>query len=152
MCYHTLGTGMSEAPVLVPNFLYAAEGGARPSSYFRQGNWESETNCLKIFDEKIAPQAKFVKQIEWIMMCTRFFWMSPGPIAFHWENGEIRCGLWGVTQKKVWAAGSTLSLSGLWSPSLYELWALTYRKPVLWTEFFLMSMKVSCGTFLLTRP
>jgi len=29
---------MSEAPVLVPIFPYAAEGGARPSSYFRQGN------------------------------------------------------------------------------------------------------------------
>ena len=38
LCYHTLGTGMSEAPVLVPIFPYAAEGGARPSSYFRQGN------------------------------------------------------------------------------------------------------------------
>jgi len=36
--HHTLGTGMSEAPVLVPIFPYAAEGGARPSSYFRQGN------------------------------------------------------------------------------------------------------------------
>ena len=54
---------MSEAPVLVPIFPYAAEGGARPNSYFRQGNRESETNCLKIFDEKIAPQAKFMKQI-----------------------------------------------------------------------------------------
>jgi len=38
LCYHTLGTGVSEAPVLVPIFSYAAEGGARPSSYFRQGN------------------------------------------------------------------------------------------------------------------
>jgi len=35
LCYHTLGTGMSEAPVLVP---YAVEVGARPSFYFRQGN------------------------------------------------------------------------------------------------------------------
>jgi len=65
MCYHTLGTGMSEAPVLVPIFPYTAVGGARPRSYFRQGNWESETNCLKIFDEKIAPQAKFLKQNFW---------------------------------------------------------------------------------------
>jgi len=135
---------MSEVPVLVPIFPYAAEGGARPSSYFRQGNWESETNCFKIFDEKIAPQAKFIKQIvsqarffDWILMCTGFFWLNPGPIAFHWENseircglsvitqrqgeircglwgitqrqGEIRCGLWGITQKKAWAAGSPLS-------------------------------------------
>jgi len=38
LCYYTLGTGMSEAPVLVLIFSYAAEGGARPSSYFRQGN------------------------------------------------------------------------------------------------------------------
>ena len=29
---------MSEAPVLVPIFSYAAEGGARPSSYFRHWN------------------------------------------------------------------------------------------------------------------
>jgi len=28
---------MSEAPVLVPIYTHAAEGGARPSSYFRQG-------------------------------------------------------------------------------------------------------------------
>jgi len=56
-------------------------------------------------------------------MCTRFFWLHPRPIAFHWENGEIRCGLWGITQrqgeircglwgiiqKKVWVAGSPLS-------------------------------------------
>ena len=42
---------MSEAPVLVPIFSYAAEGGARPSSFFRQGNWESETNCLKIYEQ-----------------------------------------------------------------------------------------------------
>jgi len=121
---------MSEAPVLVPIFPYAAEGGARPSSDFWQGNWESETNCLRIFDEKIALQAKFMKQIapqarffDWILMCTRFFWLNPRPIAFHWEKGEIRCGLWGITQrqgeircglwgitqKKVWAAGSPLS-------------------------------------------
>ena len=37
-CYRGIGTGMSEAPILVPIFPYAAEGGARPSSYFRQGN------------------------------------------------------------------------------------------------------------------
>ena len=54
---------MSETPVLVPIFPYAAEGGASPISYFQQGNEESETNCLQIFDEKIAPQAKFMKQI-----------------------------------------------------------------------------------------
>jgi len=64
---------MSEVPVLVPIFPYAAEGGARPSSYFRQGNWKSETNYLKIFDEKIAPQAKFMKQIE---RQARFFWLN----------------------------------------------------------------------------
>jgi len=46
---------------------------------------------------------------DWILMCTRFIWLNPGSIAFHWENGEIRCGLWGITQKKVWAAGSPLS-------------------------------------------
>jgi len=77
---------------------------------------------------------------DWILMCTRFFWLNPGPIAFHWENGEIRCGLWritqrqseircglwGITQKKVWAAGSPLSLSGQWSPSLYELWSTLF--------------------------
>jgi len=70
--------------------------------------------------KQIAPQARF---FDWILMCTRFFWLNPGPIAFHWENGEIRCGLWGITQrqgeircglwgitqKKVWAAGSPLS-------------------------------------------
>jgi len=74
LCYHTLGTGMSEAPVLVPIFPYAAEGGARPSCYFRQGNWECESNCLKIFDEKIAPQANFMKQIA---PQVRFFWLNP---------------------------------------------------------------------------
>jgi len=65
---------MSEAPVLVPIFPYAAEGGARPSSYFRQTSWESETNCLKIFDEKIAPQANFMKQIA---QKARFFGLNP---------------------------------------------------------------------------
>ena len=63
---------MSEAPVLVPIFPYAAEGGARPSSYFRQGNWESETKTF--FDEKIAPQAKLMKQIA---PQARFFWLNP---------------------------------------------------------------------------
>ena len=64
---------MSEAPALVPIFPYAAEGGARTSSYFWQENWKSETKCLKIFDGKIAPQAKFMKQI----VQARFFWLSP---------------------------------------------------------------------------
>ena len=44
--YHNLGTGMSEAPVLVP--------------IFDRGT-ETEANCLKILNEKIAPQAKFMK-------------------------------------------------------------------------------------------
>jgi hypothetical protein len=34
-----IGTGMSEAPILFPILLYAAVGGALPSSFFRQGNW-----------------------------------------------------------------------------------------------------------------
>ena len=38
LCQRGIGTGMSKAPVLVPIFPYAAEGGARPSSYFQQGN------------------------------------------------------------------------------------------------------------------
>ena len=46
---------------VVPIFLYAAEGGACPSPYFRQRNSESETKTF--FDEKIAPQAKLVKKI-----------------------------------------------------------------------------------------
>ena len=37
LCHSGIGTGMSEAPVLVLIFPYAAEGGARPISYFRQG-------------------------------------------------------------------------------------------------------------------
>ena len=159
---------MSEVPVLVPIFPYADEGSARPSSYFRQGNWKSETNCLKICDEKLRRRQKLWNKLgrrpdffDWILMCPRFFWLNLGPIACHWENGEIRCGLWGITQRqgeircrlwgitqkkvwaagsplserwnkvrafeeslrdKVWAASSPLSLSGQWSPSLYELW------------------------------
>ena len=38
LCHRAIGTGMSEAPVLVPIFSYAAEEGARPNSYFRQVN------------------------------------------------------------------------------------------------------------------
>ena len=51
--------------VYVPIFPYhaVAEGGARPSTYFRQGNRKSETTCFKISDENFAPKAKFMKQI-----------------------------------------------------------------------------------------
>ena len=38
---------MSEAPVLVPIFPYAAEGGARPSSFFRQGNWAKKLKQIE---------------------------------------------------------------------------------------------------------
>jgi len=41
---------LREAPVLVPIFDRGTDS-------------EFKTNCLKIFDEKIAPQAKFMKQI-----------------------------------------------------------------------------------------
>jgi len=121
---------MSEAPVLVPIFPYTAEGGARPSSYFRQGNWGSETNCLKIFDKKFRRRQNLWNKLhdrqdffDWILMCTRFCWLNPGPIVFHWQNGEIRCrfwgitqrqgdircGIWGITQKKLWTSVSPLS-------------------------------------------
>ena len=37
LCQRGIGTDMSEAPVLVPFFPYAAEGGVRPSFSFGQG-------------------------------------------------------------------------------------------------------------------
>ena len=54
---------MSEAPALVPIFPYAAQGGARPSCYFRQGSESLRQTVSRFFDEKIVPQAKLMKQI-----------------------------------------------------------------------------------------
>jgi len=48
---------MSEAPVIVPIFPYAAEGGARPSSYFDRGT-ESLRQIVSRFLMKILRRQK----------------------------------------------------------------------------------------------
>jgi len=107
---------LREAPILVLIFDRGTESLRQTVSRFLMKKLRRRQNLCNILSSR---QDFF----DWILMCTRFFWLNPGPIASHWENGEIRCGLWGftqrqgeircglwgITQKKVWAAGSPLN-------------------------------------------
>ena len=89
---------MSEATVLVPIFPYAAEGGARPSSYFRQGNWESETksqdfwwkNCAagKIYETNCAAR-KICLTESWCVQ-DFFDWMWTNCISLRERWNKVR--------------------------------------------------------------